>query len=181
MIRAPQFSSIQFVKTRDTLERTEPHIWSECILHILKQLAPENDELLLLNLLQTCTRELENGRSPTLYICYLHRKWLFLHVTQLLNMQQMAATKFCLQLSKFIEMWLEYLQSCDKFEMAEYLIRVLRFLMTLQYTETDLRAKLICKRLAQPLSWACREFECFKYIITNILVKVLPFSYNALD
>lgn len=175
IIEGPNFSSSTFHRVKNQLENTNPKKWTLAITRVLNNFNPTTHELALLNLTHVAIAEIQDNMFNTISQLYNSRASLFSHIPALESLPQSQATKFILQLIKFIELWCTYL-TVEELDLAEALIRIIRFTSVLELKEEDLRLKLIFDKICVPMIHLCKNFTCYQFVCSHLISHVLPFS-----
>lgn len=175
IIQGPNFSSSAFHRVKNQLELVNPMKWQEAVQVVIKTFTPLTNELALLNLTHVAIAEIQDNSLFTITQLYNSRSYLFSHIQSLTTLPQTQATKFSLQLVKFIELWCENLE-VEELDLAEALIRIIRFTSMLDLKEEDLRLRLIFDKTSGPMVGLCKQFTCFQYVCSNLISHILPFS-----
>ena len=175
IIEGPNFSSSTFHRVKNQLELINPMKWSQAVHAVLKQFNPLTHELALLNLTHVAIAEIQDNMLHTITQLYNLRSYLFSHIQSLTSLPQGQATKFILQLVKFIELWCENLE-IEELDLAEALIRIIRYTSILELKEEDLRLKLIFDKISVPIVSLCKHYTCFQYVCSNLVAHITPFS-----
>lgn len=175
IIEGPNFSSSTFHRVKNQLESTNPKKWTLAIARVLNNFNPISHELALLNLTHVAIAEIQDNMFNTITQLYNLRSCLFSHISSLETLPQSQATKFILQLIKFIELWCTYL-TVEELDLAEALIRLIRFTSVLELKEEDLRLKLIFDKISVPMIHLCKNLTCYQLVCSHLMSHVLPFS-----
>ncbi|CAG9314036.1 unnamed protein product [Blepharisma stoltei] len=178
IIEGPNFSSSIFHRVKKRMELISPVAWIQAITNVLNSFNPTTHELALLNLTHVSIAEIQDGCCFTLYHLYELRANLFMHLNSLITLPATQATKLALQFIKFIDLWCTNLH-VDELDLAEVLLRIVRFTSKLGLGEEDLRVKLLCEKLSAPMVTLCKQYQCFQYASSNLLAHALPFGYVA--
>lgn len=104
IIEGPNFSSSIFHRVKKRMELISPVAWNLAITNVIANFDPTTHELALLNLTHVSIAEIQDNCVFTIYQLYELRSNLFLHLPSLITMQPAQATKFALQIAKFIEL-----------------------------------------------------------------------------
>jgi hypothetical protein len=175
IIEGPNFSSSTFHRVKSQLELINPMKWPQAVSSVIKNFNPSTHELALLNLTHVAIAEIQDNMLHTIIQLYSLRSYLFTHIQSLVSLPQTQATKFILQLIKFIELWCANLE-VEELDLAEALIRIIRFTSILDLKEDDLRLKLIFDKISVPMVSLCKQYACFKYVSSHLVSHILPFS-----
>ncbi|OMJ89472.1 hypothetical protein SteCoe_8373 [Stentor coeruleus] len=175
IIDGPNFSSSTFHRVKNQLEVINPMKWAQAVSAVIKNFSPSIHELSLLNLTHVAIAEIQDNMFNTITQLYNLRSYLFSHIQSLTSLSPTQATKYILQLVKFIELWCAYLD-VEELDLAEALIRIIRFTSILELKEDDLRLKLIFDKTSVPMISLCKQYSCFQYVCSNLLSHILPFS-----
>ena len=179
VIEGPNFSSSTFHRVKQQLEELLPFTWKTSVKKVLENFHPATHELALLNLTHVILAEIQENRFTSLHMLYLERESLFKHLGCLMTLTHTQATKFSMQIVKFIELWIAHLQ-VDPLDMAEVLSRIVRFTSVLELQEDDLRAKLLSEKISTPLLTICKNFKVFQYASANLVSHILPYEASAI-
>jgi hypothetical protein len=179
-VSQPKLSVAVFLELKKTIDRVNSESWPSAVNELLAAGDSYDNELVLLNLLQVSQHELKESTINTLYLSYMARQYVFNQVGRL-GADLKAGMKFALEVFKFAELWIEHIRGCDKYELLNVLLRLLRWLVCSDFVEGDLRAKLIAERTSIPFSLICKDFACFQPACSAMLRLILPFACEALD
>ena len=175
IIEGPNFSSSAFHRVKNQLELVNPMKWYQAVKDVIKSFNPLIHELALLNLTHVAIAEIQDNTLHTITQLYSMRSYLFSLIQSLTSMPQAQATKFSLQIIKFIELWCANLE-VEELDLAEVLIRIIRFTSILELKEEDLRLKLIFDKISAPMVGLCKQHTCFQYVCSNLISHIIPFS-----
>lgn len=177
----PKLNVASFLELKKTIDRVNVESWSSAVGDLLSVQESYDNELVLLNLLQISSHEVRENTISTLFCSYQARQDIFRQVAGL-GSDLKRGMKFALEVFKFAELWIEHIRACDKYELLDVLLRLLRWLTCADFAmDGDLRAKLIAERISIPLSLICKDFSCFQPTCSAMLRLVLPFSADAFD